>query len=69
MLESLYGDLGQDGTLAMGEGAVAREFTNLPLAELERRRRHNDSSTRGGVEVMVARPLGLEEAENQRNQE
>jgi U2-associated protein SR140 len=67
--EGIYGDLGQDAALAMGEGAAARELTSLPLAELERRCRHNGLSTRGGVEVMVARLLGLEEAEKQRNQE
>lgn len=62
-------DLGQDAALAMGEGAAARELASLPLAELERRCRHNGLSTRGGREVMVARLLSLEEAEKQKNQE
>lgn len=60
---------GQDAALAMGEGAAARELLNLPLAELERRCRHNGLSIRGGTEVMVARLLSLEEAEKQKNQE
>eukprot|EP00246_Nothoceros_aenigmaticus_P017300 TRINITY_DN8380_c0_g1_i1.p1 TRINITY_DN8380_c0_g1~~TRINITY_DN8380_c0_g1_i1.p1 ORF type:complete len:480 (+),score=93.78 TRINITY_DN8380_c0_g1_i1:167-1606(+) len=62
-------DLGQDSALAMGEGAAARELASLPLAELERRCRHNGLSIRGGREVMVARLLSLEEAEKQKNQE
>ena len=60
---------GQDAALAMGEGAAARELLSLPLAELERRCRHNGLSIRGGTEVMVARLLSLEEAEKQKNQE
>lgn len=60
---------GQDAALAMGEGAAARELASLPLAELERRCKHNGLSTRGGREVMVARLLSLEEAEKQKNQE
>jgi U2-associated protein SR140 len=67
--DNLDGDIGQDAALAMGEGAAARELTSLPLAELERRCRHNGLSTRGGIEVMVARLLGLEEAEKLKNQE
>jgi U2-associated protein SR140 len=69
MTEGLYGDTQQDAALAMGEGAAARELASLPLAELERRCRHNGLSIRGGMEVMVARLLGLEEAEKQKNQE
>jgi U2-associated protein SR140 len=67
--DNLDGDIGQDAALAMGEGAAARELASLPLAELERRCRHNGLSTRGGIEVMVARLLGLEEAEKLKNQE
>jgi U2-associated protein SR140 len=63
------GATGQDAALAMGEGAAARELASLPLAELERRCKHNGLSTRGGTEVMVARLLSLEEAEKQKNQE
>lgn len=63
------GTTGQDAALAMGEGAAARELASLPLAELERRCKHNGLSTRGGREVMVARLLSLEEAEKQKNQE
>ncbi|KAH7416576.1 hypothetical protein KP509_14G097400 [Ceratopteris richardii] len=60
---------GQDAALAIGEGAAARELLSLPIAELERRCRHNGLSSRGGREVMVARLLSLEDAEKQRNQE
>ncbi len=67
VLEGLYKELRQDATLAIGEGADAGELTSLPFAEQERRCRHNGLSTRGGVEVMVARLLGLEEAKKQRN--
>lgn len=63
------GATGQDAALAMGEGAAARELASLPLAELERRCKHNGLSIRGGTEVMVARLLSLEEAEKQKNQE
>ncbi|KAG0584627.1 hypothetical protein KC19_3G223800 [Ceratodon purpureus] len=63
------GATGQDAALAMGEGAAARELASLPLAELERRCKHNGLSIRGGIEVMVARLLSLEEAEKQKNQE
>jgi U2-associated protein SR140 len=67
--EGLDGATGQDAALAMGEGAAARELASLPLAELERRCKHNGLSIRGGTEVMVARLLSLEEAEKQKNQE
>ncbi|MCO5552829.1 hypothetical protein L7F22_006346 [Adiantum nelumboides] len=60
---------GQDAALAIGEGAAARELLSLPLAELERRCRHNGLSSRGGREVMVARLLSLDDAEKQKNQE
>lgn len=43
-----------------------KELMNLPLAELERRCRHNGLSLVGGREMMVARLLSLEEAEKQR---
>lgn len=59
----------QDAALAIGEGAAARELLSLPLAELERRCRHNGLSSRGGREVMVARLLSLDDAEKQKNQE
>eukprot|EP00250_Pteridium_aquilinum_P005238 c15365_g1_i1 orf=672-3917(-) len=59
----------QDAALAIGEGAAARELSNLPLSELERRCRHNGLSSRGGREVMVARLLSLDDAEKQKNQE
>jgi U2-associated protein SR140 len=42
---------------------------SLPLAELERRCRHNGLSLVGGREMMVARLLSLEEAEKQRGYE
>lgn len=63
------GAIDQDTALAMGEGAAARELASLPLAELERRCKHNGLSIRGGIEVMVARLLSLEEAEKQKNQD
>ncbi|XP_028962572.1 protein RRC1 isoform X3 [Malus domestica] len=56
----------QDAALAMGKGAAMRELMSLPLAELERRCRHNGLSLVGGRETMVARLLSLEEAEKQR---
>ncbi|KAJ7563699.1 hypothetical protein O6H91_03G121900 [Diphasiastrum complanatum] len=61
--------MGQDAALAIGEGAAARELLSLPIAELERRCRHNGLSIRGGREIMVARLLSLEEAERQKNQD
>ncbi|WJX93373.1 Protein rrc1 [Trifolium repens] len=59
----------QDAALAMGRGAATRELMSLPLAELERRCRHNGLSLVGGREMMVARLLSLEEAEKQRGYE
>ncbi|XP_057949874.1 protein RRC1 isoform X2 [Malania oleifera] len=59
----------QDAALAMGKGAATKELLNLPLAELERRCRHNGLSLVGGREMMVARLLSLEEAEKQRGYE
>ncbi|GAV80077.1 RRM_1 domain-containing protein/Surp domain-containing protein/cwf21 domain-containing protein [Cephalotus follicularis] len=59
----------QDAALAMGKGAAMRELMNLPLAELERRCRHNGLSLVGGRDMMVARLLSLEEAEKQRGYE
>jgi U2-associated protein SR140 len=56
----------QDAALAMGKGAAMKELMSLPLAELERRCRHNGLSLVGGREMMVARLLSLEEAEKQR---
>lgn len=55
-----------DAALAMGKGAAIKELMDLPLAELERRCRHNGLSLVGGREMMVARLLSLEEAEKQR---
>ncbi|KAJ6956808.1 U2 snRNP-associated SURP motif-containing protein isoform X1 [Populus alba x Populus x berolinensis] len=57
------GKINQDAALAMGKGAAVKELMNLPLAELERRCRHNGLSLVGGREMMVARLLSLEEAE------
>ncbi|KAB1213532.1 U2 snRNP-associated SURP motif-containing protein [Morella rubra] len=59
----------QDAALAMGKGAATMELMSLPLAELERRCRHNGLSLVGGREMMVARLLSLEEAEKQRGYE
>ncbi|KAK8668984.1 hypothetical protein V6N13_106427 [Hibiscus sabdariffa] len=59
----------QDAALAMGKGAATKELMDLPLAELERRCRHNGLSLVGGREIMVARLLSLEDAEKQRNYE
>ncbi|PON68353.1 Splicing factor-like protein [Parasponia andersonii] len=56
----------QDTALAMGKGAAVQELMSLPIAELERRCRHNGLSLVGGREMMVARLLSLEEAEKQR---
>lgn len=66
------GDAGkttEDAALAMDKGAAIQELMNLPLAELERRCRHNGLSLVGGREMMVARLLSLEEAEKQRGYE
>ncbi|XP_077221869.1 protein RRC1-like isoform X2 [Tasmannia lanceolata] len=60
------GKLDPDAALAMGKGAAMKELLSLPLAELERRCRHNGLSLCGGREMMVARLLSLEEAERQR---
>lgn len=60
------GKTDQDAALAMGRGAATQELMSLPLAELERRCRHNGLSLVGGREMMVARLLSLEEAEKQR---
>lgn len=59
--------LSQDGALAMGQAAARKELLDLPLAELERRCRHNGLSLAGGREMMVARLLNLEEAERDNN--
>ncbi|XP_059658273.1 protein RRC1-like isoform X2 [Cornus florida] len=59
----------QDAALAMSKGAAMKELLSLPLAELERRCRHNGLSLVGGREMMVARLLYLEEAEKQRSYE
>ncbi|KAF7833726.1 protein RRC1-like isoform X1 [Senna tora] len=63
------GKSNQDSALAMGRGAAMKELMSLPLAELERRCRHNGLSLVGGREMMVARLLSLEEAEKQRGYE
>ncbi|XP_002515412.2 protein RRC1 [Ricinus communis] len=63
------GKTSQDAALAMGKGAAMKELLSLPLAELERRCRHNGLSLVGGREMMVARLLSLEEAEKQRGYE
>ncbi|KAI3728188.1 hypothetical protein L6452_16820 [Arctium lappa] len=60
------GKINPDAALAMGKGAAMKELLSLPLAELERRCRHNGLSLVGGREMMVARLLYLEEAEKQR---
>ena len=59
----------QDAALAMGKGAAIKELMDLPLAELERRCRHNGLSLVGGREIMVSRLLSLEDAEKQRSYE
>ncbi|XP_050268234.1 protein RRC1-like [Quercus robur] len=59
----------QDAALAMGKGAATKELMSLPIAELERRCRHNGLSLVGGREMMVSRLLSLEEAERQRGYE
>uniref|UniRef100_A0A7N0TA05 Uncharacterized protein n=1 Tax=Kalanchoe fedtschenkoi TaxID=63787 RepID=A0A7N0TA05_KALFE len=58
-----------DAALAIGRGAAVTELLGLPIAELERRCRHNGLSLVGGREMMVARLLNLEEAEKQRGSE
>ncbi|KAI3828593.1 hypothetical protein L1987_02697 [Smallanthus sonchifolius] len=66
------GDVGKinpDAALAIGKSAAMKELMGLPLAELERRCRHNGLSLVGGREMMVARLLHLEESEKQRGYE
>ncbi|KAM0063884.1 putative transcription regulator SAP family [Helianthus debilis subsp. tardiflorus] len=66
------GDVGKanpDAALAIGKSAATKELMSLPLAELERRCRHNGLSLVGGKEMMVARLLYLEESEKQRGYE
>nr|XP_029122686.1 protein RRC1 isoform X2 [Elaeis guineensis] len=63
------GKLNQDGALSMGREAARKELLCLPIAELERRCRHNGLSLCGGREMMVARLLNLEEAERERGYE
>jgi U2-associated protein SR140 len=58
--------LNEDGVLATGKAAAMKELLGLPLAELERRCRHNGLSLCGGKEMMVTRLLNLEEAEKER---
>ncbi|XWS26145.1 hypothetical protein CRYUN_Cryun26dG0005700 [Craigia yunnanensis] len=59
----------QDVALALGKGAAMKELMDLPLAELERRCRHNGLFLVGGREIMVARLLSLEDAEKLRSYE
>ncbi|KAK9077816.1 hypothetical protein SSX86_006154 [Deinandra increscens subsp. villosa] len=63
------GRINPDAVLAIGKSAAMKELMNLPLAELERRCRHNGLSLVGGREMMVARLLHLEESEKQRGYE
>lgn len=58
-----------DAALAIGKGAARQELMNLPIAELERRCRHNGLSLVGGRVMMVARLLSLEDTEKQRGYE
>lgn len=67
--DTINGLVNQDAALAMDKGAAMKELLSLPLAELERRCRHNGLSLVGGSEMMVARLLYLEEAEKQRGYE
>ncbi|XP_064998975.1 protein RRC1-like [Musa acuminata AAA Group] len=60
------GKVNQDAALAVGKGAAMKELLGLPMAELERRCRHNGLSLCGGREMMVARLLNLDEAERER---
>ncbi|XP_047316672.1 protein RRC1-like [Impatiens glandulifera] len=60
------GKVNEDAALAMGKGAAMKELLSLPLAELERRCRHNGLSLVGDREMMVSRLLDLEEAERHR---
>ncbi|GLJ10064.1 hypothetical protein SUGI_0121170 [Cryptomeria japonica] len=59
----------QDAAPAIGKGAAVKELSSLPLAELERRCRHNGLSIRGGREMMVARLLSLDEAKKTKAQD
>ncbi|KAL4565015.1 hypothetical protein LXL04_029096 [Taraxacum kok-saghyz] len=63
------GNTNSDAALAIGKSAATKELMSLPLAELERRCRHNGLSLIGGREVMVARLLYLEDSEKQRGYE
>ncbi|XP_076936480.1 protein RRC1-like isoform X2 [Bidens hawaiensis] len=63
------GKINPDAALAIGKSAAMKELMSLPLAELERRCRHNGLSLVGGREMMVARLLYLEESEKQRGYE
>ncbi|MFS7928210.1 putative transcription regulator SAP family [Helianthus anomalus] len=63
------GKTNPDAALAIGKSAATKELMGLPLAELERRCRHNGLSLVGGRETMVARLLHLEESEKQRGYE
>ncbi|KAK9065665.1 hypothetical protein SSX86_015066 [Deinandra increscens subsp. villosa] len=63
------GKINPDAALAIGKSAATKELMGLPLAELERRCRHNGLSLIGGREIMVARLLYLEESEKQRGYE
>lgn len=58
-----------DAALAIGKGAARQELMNLPIAELERRCRHNGLSLVGGRVMMVARLLSLEDTDKQRGYE
>ncbi|KAJ0029851.1 hypothetical protein Pint_12523 [Pistacia integerrima] len=46
------GKANQDAALAMGKSAAMKELMDLPIAELERRCRHNGLSLVGGREIM-----------------
>lgn len=63
------GKINPDAALAIGKGAARQELMNLPIAELERRCRHNGLSLVGGRVMMVARLLSLEDTEKQRGYE
>ncbi|KAL1212604.1 Protein RRC1 [Cardamine amara subsp. amara] len=63
------GKINPDAVLAIGKGAARQELMNLPIAELERRCRHNGLSLVGGRVMMVARLLSLEDTEKQRGYE
>lgn len=67
--DSNLGTTNSDTALAIGKSAATKELMSLPLAELERRCRHNGLSLIGGRQVMVARLLYLEDSEKQRGYE